>query len=110
MDTGYYRKILEKRKSELLAWDESSRDSAKPVELDQTMVGRLTRMDAMQQQQMALATGRRRKQEILRIESALKRIETGDFGYCVKCDEEISPKRLELDPATVACVHCASGN
>ncbi len=86
---------------------ESTQDSRKPVELDQTSVGRLSRMDALQTQAMQLETGRRRDLELKRIESALKRIEEGDFGYCVTCGEDIEEKRLAHDPTFPTCVACA---
>ena len=77
------------------------------VELDQARTGRLTRMDALQGQAMALAVAQRREQEIKRIEAALKRLEVGDYGYCVTCGEEIGLKRLESDPTTPQCIDCA---
>ena len=49
-------------------------DNSRPVELDQTKVGRLSRMDAMQSQAMAKETQRRRKNDITRIDAAIKRI------------------------------------
>ncbi len=96
------------RKRELLAVMQASEADDKPVELDQTRVGRLSRMDALQGQAMAQETVRRRKNEIARIEAALQRLSDGDYGYCLKCDEEISDKRLELDPSTTLCIECAS--
>lgn len=90
------------------ALEDSNADRA-PVELDQARVGRLSRMDALQMQAMASATASRRKQEVQRIDAALARIESGDYGYCLSCDEEIAPARLELDPATPNCIRCASG-
>jgi DnaK suppressor protein len=79
------------------------------VELDQTTQGRLSRMDALQGQAMALEVARRREAEIRRIDAALARIEDGDYGYCVGCGEEIARKRLDLDPATPNCIDCARG-
>lgn len=109
--TDFDFKAFEKRllslKAELQALEAASREGSAPVELDQTKVGRLSRMDALQGQAMALELDRRRKIEIQRIDSALSRIESGDFGYCVSCDEEIAPKRLELDPAVPTCIACA---
>lgn len=78
-----------------------------PVELDQTMVGRLSRMDALQGQAMAQEVARRRETEIKRIDAALKRMDEGDYGYCVNCGEEIAVRRLELDPAAATCIDCA---
>ena len=78
------------------------------VELDQTKVGRLSRMDAIQIQQMGLASERRRKNELNALDAALKRIELGVYGLCNQCDTEINPKRLEIDPAVTLCIQCAS--
>jgi len=80
-----------------------------PVELDQQSVGRLSRMDAMQQQQMALAAGRQREAQIARVRNALDRMDKGEFGTCVKCGEDIPEPRLEADPAAHLCVACAAG-
>lgn len=77
------------------------------VELDQTSVGRLSRMDALQNQAMQVETERRREIELQRIDAALARLDSDDYGYCVSCGEEISPKRLNMDPATPVCVDCA---
>jgi DnaK suppressor protein len=63
-------------------------------------------MDALQEQEMALAQERRRAAELGRIEAALKRIESGDYGYCLACDEPIAEKRLDNDPAATLCVAC----
>ncbi len=79
------------------------------VELDQTVQGRLSRMDALQVQAMAGEVARRREVELRRIDAALKRIEGDEFGWCVNCGEEIGSKRLELDPAAPNCIDCASG-
>ena len=79
-----------------------------PVVLDQTTVGRLSRMDALQNQAMQLETERRREVELVRIDAALNRIESGTYGYCTACDEKIEKKRLEMDPSTPLCVDCAS--
>lgn len=81
-------------------------ESSATVVLDQTSVGRLSRMDAMQGQQMALESERRRKEQLLQIKSALKRIETGDFGYCSVCENEIAIGRLNIVPTATRCVDC----
>ena len=77
------------------------------VELDQSCVGRLSRMDAMQSQAMNQAAQRRRTLEIKRLEIALQRIDAGNYGHCESCDELISEGRLLLDPAADYCVQCA---
>ncbi|WP_306119662.1 MULTISPECIES: TraR/DksA C4-type zinc finger protein [unclassified Roseitalea] len=82
-------------------------DAGAPVELDQVAVGRLSRMDAMQQQAMAQAAKRARKRDLVRIEMAERRIAAGEYGYCEDCGELIAEKRLQIDPMAERCVHCA---
>ena len=82
--------------------------SAEPVELEQQIQGRLSRMDALQVQAMAKATNERRRIEIAQIDAALARMEAGQYGYCVECGEQILTKRLQLNPAIARCLECAS--
>lgn len=77
------------------------------MELDQQSVGRLSRMDAMQQQAMAQAAERARKRDLMRIEMAERRLKDGDYGYCEDCGEEIPDGRLAIDPMAERCVKCA---
>jgi DnaK suppressor protein len=100
-------RLIEEREA-LLDVADSTREAAQTVELDQTRVGRVSRMDAMQAQAMAKESDRRRLIALQRIDSALQRIEGGDYGYCAACDELISPSRLEVDPGALLCIDCAS--
>jgi DnaK suppressor protein len=102
-----FRQQLSRLKTELLALEESSAAAGRPVELDQTRVGRLSRMDAIQGQQMAQETARRRQYRLHTIAGALRRIDSGDFGYCTVCGEEIDRRRLDFDPTHARCVECA---
>jgi DnaK suppressor protein len=103
-----FKELLLKHRQVLTETMSSLEEAGKTVELDQTRVGRLSRMDAMQGQQMALESERRSKQKLLAIDAALQRIEAGNFGLCSDCDEEINPKRLEGDPTHTLCIDCAS--
>ena len=107
VDTEIFRAKLLARLEELLAEDRLSEGDRAPVMLDQDSVGRLSRIDAMQVQAMALAQAKRRASERLAIDAALKRIELGDHGYCMKCGDEIAPARLEHNPAVTVCIDCA---
>ena len=84
-----------------------ARDSRAPVVLDQQSVGRLSRMDAMQQQAMHIANDTRRQHRYAALSAALKRMNDGDYGYCHQCDEMIGAGRLAIDPAAMLCVQCA---
>jgi DnaK suppressor protein len=81
-------------------------EAASTVTLDQSSVGRLSRMDAMQQQAMARGMQERLATRQRKLEAALARIDAGTFGRCCQCDAEIDPERLEGDPAAVFCVDC----
>jgi DnaK suppressor protein len=104
-----FRRILLAMQADLAADESRGAEGQKVVELDQQAIGRLSRMDAIQQQAMAKAGGRRRQDQARRIAAALTRIEEGGYGECLDCGEDIPLKRLELDPTVPRCVSCASG-
>jgi len=108
MDKEDFRNKLLKLREELLHIEDTGNEAAKTVELDQSRVGRLSRMDAMQAQAMSKESKRRREIKMKRIESALQRIDNDEFGYCIRCEEDIDPKRLEFDPAALLCIECAN--
>lgn len=107
IDQNALKKKLLNHRQEILDDTRSSEKFRRPVELDQTSVGRLSRMDALQDQAMALETDRRRQIELQLIDAALKRMENGDYGYCQSCDEDIAAKRLQIDPTASVCIDCA---
>ncbi len=103
------RQRLLTRKAALQDAIAQSKGARAAVELDQTRNGRLTRMDAMQQQAMEEATARRRLGEQKAIDAALIRLDEGEYGYCTLCGDDIAPARLSHDPAVATCLNCASG-
>lgn len=110
MDTDEVKRRLLDEREELAAASESTAESRRPTALDQQSAGRLSRMDSIQVQAMAIETERRRQERIRRIDAALARIDAGEFGYCVRCGEPIAAKRLELDPTVPLCAECAHGS
>jgi DnaK suppressor protein len=103
IDLKYFKKRLEQRFNEITGGQETVR----PLELDHSRVGRLSRMEAMQQQAMTQAAARLTAIEEQRIRTALKRMASGDYGYCMRCDEEIAEGRLRVDPSALNCIACA---
>ncbi len=103
-----FRPRLEQVLADLLALRDSRSQDRAAVQLDQQSVGRLSRMDAIQAQQMALAADRQRQVQISRIRRALSQMDQGEFGYCADCGNEIPDGRLEADPSTYLCIGCAS--
>lgn len=107
MSTDWREQLLQMR-ADLERVSDSTAAASEIVELDQSKVGRLSRMDAMQGQAMAQASKERRKQQLQLINAALQRIDDDEFGYCQRCGESIDPRRLEFDPTTLLCIDCAS--
>ena len=107
IDLKKYKKLLLSRQEELLSLIKSHKADSAPVELDQSMVGRLSRMDALQGQAMAEEVKRRRDQELTRINAAYARMDEDEYGYCLNCGEDIAEERLNLDPSISLCSKCA---
>ncbi len=106
-DLSLIKEKLLHLREELLQVEQSGNEAAQTVELDQSAIGRVSRMDALQNQAMAKDSQQRRLIQKQRIDSALQRIDNGDFGYCLRCEENIDPKRLAVDPTTLLCIDCA---
>ncbi|WP_275286366.1 TraR/DksA family transcriptional regulator [Halomonas elongata] len=98
---------LHELRADLQAQSEASQESRDTVMLDQTSVGRLSRMDALQGQAMAKAEEERRQLALRRISAAFERIERGEYGECIECGEWIGAKRLGWDPLVLKCIDCA---
>ncbi len=103
IDLKYFKNRLEQRLKEIT----DSPRTVNSMELDPSRVGRLSRMDAMQQQAMAQAAARLSAMEENRIHRALERMASGDYGYCMQCEEEIAEGRLRVDPSALLCIICA---
>jgi DnaK suppressor protein len=101
-----FRAAILQLKEGLSQLETEAGESAEPVELDQARVGRLSRIDALQGQQMALETRRRRQQQLDRADGALRRIDAGEYGGCFKCGKPIDLRRLEADPTQTRCTPC----
>ena len=82
------------------------KESAQAVEPDDA-IGRLTRMEAINSKSVNEATLKQLKVKLSSLKSALDRIDSEDYGYCVECEEEISIKRLNILPGALKCVRCA---
>ena len=106
-DKESFRTLIRDQLASLQEQESDSTDSAATVELDQSRVGRLSRMDAMQSQAMHAESLRRVRLQIQALKRALSRIDSDDFGLCEACDEEIAADRLRLNPAAVLCIRCA---
>jgi DnaK suppressor protein len=79
----------------------------KPVELDQTSVGRLSRIDSLQTQGLTAGLQAREQAKLGQILEALKRMEREAYGTCVVCGEPVAFERLMVFPEAPNCAACA---
>ena len=82
-------------------------ESARPQDLEQDTVGRLSRIDALQNAGLAGNLAEREKAQLEKVVSALRRIEEGTYGACNACGHGIPFERLQIFPETLACSECA---
>ena len=88
VDVSQRRERILQLRDELRTLKQFAGDAASTVELDQSRVGRLSRMD------------------LVRIEGTLRRLEAGSYGVCYSCQEPIDEQRLTADPLAMRCVGC----
>lgn len=110
VDLQAFKKRIQQAIEQLEAVADSSQAAAEPVELDQTRMGRLSRMDALQGQAMAKASEGRRQAQLTALKQALIRLDAGEYGFCLRCGEPINPARLASNLATTLCIECATAD
>ncbi|MCH2449895.1 MAG: TraR/DksA C4-type zinc finger protein [Gracilimonas sp.] len=92
---------IEEAKEEI----EELKELVKPIPLDAS-IGRISRMDAINNKTINESSLREKKQELKKLERALENSESEKFGICTKCGDEIPFGRLEYMPHTTRCVKC----
>lgn len=109
VDEGEIEQLLDQLtdlRSELYDEVISLKHVSEPVELDQQAVGRVSRGDALQQQNMAKANLGQCQERIRQVEDALHKIDAEEYGICEECGEPISMQRLHAQPETPYCIKC----
>jgi DnaK suppressor protein len=104
-DQEHFRPVIQRRLAEIAAEFLAGADSTAAIAPD-AAIGRLSRLDSMQMQQMALAGKRRLEEERARLQEAERRIGAGTYGRCLRCGEDMAFERLEYQPDAVSCVRC----
>ena len=104
----HFTERLNSLREELASQYAGGESAADTVTLDQTKVGRLSRMDALQQQNMARSTQRNIAERLRLVHAALAKIDSGDYGWCDECGNEIDAARLEVQPEAPCCFACQS--
>ena len=81
----------------------------KIVDLDQQLIGRLSRMDSIIDKEMSIAKLERQKLRLKQLEEALKNLGNEDFGVCIDCGEDIELKHIKSNPTVKKCFDCMRG-
>ena len=109
MENSKYIELKKIILSELKALEENlnnARGSSKVIELDQQLIGRLSRIDSIQDKEMSKANLSRRTERKSQLLKVLERLKENDFGFCIDCDEEIDMRRLRVNPIVRKCFSC----
>jgi DnaK suppressor protein len=106
IDIDAMKARLEEERAELMTDEQVHEHDRDPVAPDSSL-GPQSRMDSMQQAEMARAIHERHEVRLAQIDAALKRMADGKYGYCVKTGEPIEAERLNTDPATPLCLAAA---
>ena len=84
----------------------ASERATEVVELDQTAVGRLSRIDSLQNQSMAKSLQEREQVKLAQILGAISRVDQGNYGLCLDCGDPIAIGRLTVFPESGECAAC----
>jgi DnaK suppressor protein len=99
-------KILDEiRKTEQLIGE--YKELTKPVAPDDA-IGRISRMDAINNKSVTEASLRQAEEKLRNLNQVLSRIDTSDFGICIKCGKPIPEGRILYRPESLTCVNCAT--
>jgi len=71
-------------------------------------IGRISRVAAMYDKQVNEGTLQRAKDRLVKLEYALKRVDTPEFGICQYCSQPIPPARIVAMPESTTCMRCAA--
>jgi DnaK suppressor protein len=103
--TAELRDVLVALRGELERLLDATREGTRPVDLDEP-IGRLTRMDAMQQQSMSAANRGEHDLRLRLVQQALRAMEQETYGLCRKCEEPVGYARLKARPESPFCIDC----
>lgn len=101
-----FRNELERQLTKLEKSMAVTDEALKTVELDQGAVGRLSRMDSLQNQGIAKGLRERESVRMALIQDALRRLDAGTYGVCTACGNRVAAERLFVFPESGTCARC----
>jgi DnaK suppressor protein len=96
-----FKRVLEDRRAEL-----ENRNRSRGALTIERSSDELDRIQDGQEREFAIGELDRNSTRLREVRAALIRIDTGTFGLCVDCDEELNPKRLAAVPWAAFCIAC----
>ena len=101
------KKSIEKSIEETQKDISSLKELTKPIS-PENAIGRVSRMDAINNKSVNEAALRNAINKLALLEPALQRVDHEDFGLCIRCKNQIPIQRILLMPQSSQCVCCAS--
>lgn len=107
VEKNQLKEIITNQISELEKEIESLKENIKPISPDNA-IGRLTRMEAINEKSVKEANLRNAEARIIKLQESLGKIDDpdSDYGICLECDEPIPFARLKAIPESTICVKC----
>lgn len=105
---GELRSELERKLAKLEKSMKVTDEALRTVELDQTAVGRLSRMDSLQNQSLSKGLREREIIQLSQIRDAIERLDRGTYGTCSECGGTIPFERLYVFPEAPECASCVT--
>ncbi len=85
---------------------EEYKELTKPVAPD-AAIGRVSRMDAINNKSVMEAALRQTEEKLNKLKYVLSKVDSPDFGICVRCKKQIPLGRILIKPESSHCVNCA---
>lgn len=99
-----FREILTERFQELLA--EAEKTVSSMTNANEPYPDPTDRASLESDRNFMLRIRDRERKLLSKIKSAMERIDSGEFGICEMCGDEIGEERLEARPVTTLCISC----
>ncbi|MFQ5763544.1 MAG: TraR/DksA family transcriptional regulator [Rhodospirillales bacterium] len=100
-----YRRLLEKRRDELMASHDKNKDLRNETEKE-THADMADMAASAYTREFLYSLSNSDRQNLMLVEAALERIEEKDYGLCIECEEKIGKERLDALPWARYCVNC----
>ena len=100
----YFRNLLDEKREELLS--EANKTVTGMTSQEETFADPTDRATLESDRNFTLRIRDRERKLIGKIKEALERIDSGTYGICELCGEEISEARLKARPVTTLCIDC----